>query len=207
MTGNLKKMAVVSLLSLWGSVSFATCDDIGGLEGAEPKLDQSGRLESIVAFGSHSVPVNKSSLVAPAIRSASLKAQRSMAEFIKTKLSAETINEERIKTQELTSIADGTTTGVVEENRSSVDRIKASVDEVLTGIVKLKDCYDPVNKVVRVKVGWKNKFSKAAAQMRNDMDAALEQQEQGATHSVATPVRKANGMNGFSNTSSLDSEF
>jgi hypothetical protein len=173
--------------------------------GVVPKLEH-GRLVSITSKAEHTLPINKRSLVAKGTRSATLKAKRGLAEFIRNDLSAESILEEQTRSSEVTDLSTEQVQGIVEENSSQIDYLKANTEAVLNGVAILADCYDPDNKTIFVKIGWKKEFSKAAA----DMAKAMEDSENGLGSEGDAAERDSKaveGAEGYSRKSPLADEF
>ena len=156
-------ISIGALLSI--NAHAGVCDDYfaeaNAISGVVPRMEN-GQLKSLSMYGVQSFFAPKNSLINKARRQAELKAKRNFSEWIKEKVTANTLNEELAETAEKTS-ADGTTEGYAEEISKYSDQISSDTSSVLSGIIKLDECVDKTDKTIYVRMGWKSSLSQVAA--------------------------------------------
>ena len=156
-------ISIGALLSI--NAHAGVCDDYlaeaNAISGVVPRMEN-GQLKSLSMYGVQSFFAPKNSLINKARRQAELKAKRNFSEWIKEKVTANTLNEVLAETAEKTS-ADGTTEGYAEEISKYSDQISSDTSSVLSGIIKLDECVDKTDKTIYVRMGWKPSLSQVAA--------------------------------------------
>ncbi|TXK95123.1 hypothetical protein BMR11_14165 [Methylococcaceae bacterium CS5] len=176
------------------------CDDYlaetNAISGIVPRIEN-GQLRSLSMYGIQSFIAPKSSLINKARRQAELKAKRNFSEWIKTKIKAGTFNEELMENLEKTS-SDGSTEGNAEEITKYADQISSNTSSVLSGIIKLDECVDKVDKAVYVRMGWKPSLSEMAARAAQTIKSPSSAQDQNdsnlKTNSTVTPTADGAGV-------------
>ena len=149
------------------------------IEGVVPSFDENGKFKSISMYADGSFIAPKRSLISAARKQAELKAKREFSNFIKEKVASGTLSEYMMETKSVTSDK-GETSGSAEEINRISDVISSSTESVLSGIIKLDECVDVEGKFVMVRMGWKPKLSKIAADTRQTIDKEVARGESGS---------------------------
>ena len=126
------------------------------------RLEDDGRVRSVLTHGEATFSAPTANLVATARRNAELDAKRALAEWLSVDVSAETLSRRAIDEVSLTDDA-GATRGAVAEFASVVDIMRSQTEATLSGVVKLDECVDPAAGVALVTMGWKPSFLNTAA--------------------------------------------
>lgn len=165
------------------------------VSGVVPKLEANGRLRSVLVFSSSSFIAPKQSLIDKARSVAELKAKRAFAGWLSEAVSGGTAVSEMLEMREETNQT-GDTTGIATELTKQVETMASNTEATLRGLVKLDECVDTADAVVRVALGW-----------RADLQDAAEQAAGGDIVAPAATTSKVNPADGYRVKSPLKDGF
>ncbi len=192
---------------------YANCaefeQEADAIEGAVPNFNDDGTLRSISVYADSSFLASKRSLIGSARRKAELKAKRAFSEWMKENLESETLATDMMESEQVTD-AEGNTTGSVTELETQINVMRSNTAGVLSGLVKLDECVDTVQKFIIVQLGWKPSFSEAAADTRQKINSEVERGDSDSVASGGEGGRKTSKITpakGYRKKSSMKDDF
>lgn len=167
----------VSLVLSTG-IASANCDsffqDAQGASGsAIPKLDQYGRISSIVMYGEEAFIAPSRSLISSARTGAELRAKRAFVEwFSGENFSAETEAKKMVEVIQLTNER-GQSEALAAEISMTLESMQTNTGATISGIVKLDECVDTEQQFIVVEMGWKPDFSNTTKIIEGKSDLSV----------------------------------
>jgi hypothetical protein len=167
-----------------------------------PILSETGSFEKILVYEEYFADSSDAEDVSAGIRAAQLKAKAALSKF----LGEETETEDTLMEMSKSLKEKGTEGKLVTSERLKVQiqNVKSKSKQVLRGLIKLADCYEPDTNRVMVELGTNLKLLDAANQIRNAF--SNEQSSNVDSNAVETSTSGSN-QSGFTRSSKAKSDF
>lgn len=167
-----------------------------------PILSETGSFEKILVYEEYFADSSDAEDISAGIRAAQLKAKAALSKF----LGEETETEDTLMEMSKSLKEKGTEGKLVTSERLKVQiqNVKSKSKQVLRGLIKLADCYEPDANRVMVELGTNLKLLDAANQIRNAF--SNEQSSNVDSNAVETSTSGSN-QSGFTRSSKAKSDF
>ena len=167
-----------------------------------PILSETGSFEKILVYEEYFADSSDAEVVSAGIRAAQLKAKAALSKF----LGEETETEDTLMEMSKSLKEKGTEGKLVTSERLKVQiqNVKSKSKQVLRGLIKLADCYEPDTNRVMVELGTNLKLMSAATQIKNafgnEQSSNVDSNAEGASTSEST-------QSGFTRSSKAKLDF
>jgi hypothetical protein len=167
-----------------------------------PILSETGSFEKIIVYEEFYADSDDAEDVSAAVRAAQLKAKASLSKF----LGEETETEDTLMEMSKSLKEKGTEGKLVTSERLKVQiqNVKSKSKQVLRGLIKLSDCFEPDTKRVMVELGTNLRLMAASNEIKN----AFENTQTEETSPVDSDDDSGeNTQSGFTRSSKAKSDF
>lgn len=150
------------------SAAIANCEEFeadmrGPIGSAIPRIDENGKLLSIVVYGEGTFIAPKRSLISQARVGAELSAKRAFSEWISgANFSAAQEAQQFVEVVELTNQA-GETAALAQEITTQLQIMRSDTNSVIDGLVKFDECVDTVQNFILVGMGWSPRITSSVS--------------------------------------------
>jgi hypothetical protein len=188
------------------SVAIANCEEFeaemrGPIGSAIPRIDENGKLRSIVVYGEGTFIAPKRSLISQARVGAELSAKRAFSEWISgANFSAIQEAQQFVEIVELTNQA-GETAALAQEITTQLQIMRSDTNSVIDGLIKFDECVDTTQQYILVGMGWSPRISSSVSATS---PASASSSNEGHLGSVITDIVPSEG---YRITSPLKDQF